>query len=341
MVCRHYDGSIYVTEKERPYLVQVYTKSESLPPLLDGNFFHSRELFCILEKTPGSTPCMAVASSPDGGVVGQLLFSVHHRHSWLPPYLYKHAHAHEEGVYADGVDREEVFGAMASAVTRMLDSHLCLYIEFSGIRKKMFGYRHLRQQGYFPIVWQEVHNSLHSMPPRDRLDGKTLRRIDRLASKGVVTREVSDMADVHAFHGLLKRYYRFKPRRYIPDERYFEEMLSSRHSGMFLTEWHGIVIGCCACIYCGGNAYLWYLASKRKSYAALHPDLMSVWHAIDDAYRRGFAHIYFMDVGLPWFKNPFRNFILGFGGKPVAKYRWFRFCNRFLNKILMWLYRDR
>lgn len=273
--------------------------------------------------------------------MGQLLLSVHHRRSWLPPYLYIHAHAHEEGEFVDGIDHEEVFGALVSAVTRKLDSHLCLYIEFSGIRKKMFGYRHLRQEGYFPIVWQEVHNSLHSMPPRDRLDEKTLRRIDRLSSRGVMTREVSDTADVHTFHRLLKRYYCFKPRRHIPDERYFAEMLTSSHARMFLTEWRGTVIGGCACVYSGGNAYLWYLASKRKSYVGLHPDLMSVWHAIDDAHRRGFAHIYFMDVGLPWSKNSFRSFILGFGGKPVAKYRWFRFYNRFLNRILMWLYRDR
>lgn len=328
-------------EMELPYQVQVYTKSEDLPPLFDGNFFHSRELFCILEKTPGCTPCMAVASIADGSVVGQLLLSVHHRRCCFPPFIYTHAHAHEEGEYADGVDCEAVFESMVCTITRRLDSRLCLYIEFSGIRKKMFGYRALRKEGYFPVVWQEVHNSLHSMPPRDRLDDKMLRRIDRLASKGVVTREVADRKDVHAFHRLLKRYYRFKPRRHIPDEHYFAEMLSSSHARMFLTEWHGSVIGGCACVYSGGNAYLWYLASKRKSYAALHPDLMSVWYAIDDAYRRGFAHIYFMDVGLPWNKNPFRSFILSFGGKPVAKYRWFRFYNRFLNRILKWLYKDK
>ena len=47
-----------------------------------------------------------------------------------------------------------------------------------------------------------------------------------------------------------------------------------------------------------------------------------------------------MDVGLPFKRNRFREFILGFGGKPVSVYRWFR-CNvRWINRVLSWLYRD-
>lgn len=339
--CPHLKEVMNVETAQPTCTVGVYTKSEKLPALLEGNFFHSREFFCILEKTPGCTPLMAVAVDSIGRVTGQLLVILFHRHRWFPPYLYTHAHAHEEGIYADGVEKETVFAQLLSAVTRWLDRRLCLYVEFSGLKKKMFGYSCLRREGYFPIAWQEVHNSLHSMPPEDRLDEKMIRRIKKMRAKGVETRVIVDVGEVRQFYRLLKRYYRFKPRRHIPSERYFEEMQQSSHVRIFLTEWRGNVIGGCACVYSGGNAYLWYLASKRKSYMALHPDLMTMWAAIEDSYKRGFRHIYFMDVGLPWRKNPFRDFILSFGGKPVAKYRWFRFYNRFVNAILAWFYKDR
>ena len=95
----------------------------------------------------------------------------------------------------------------------------------------------------------------------------------------------------------------------------------------------------CTLAFSEGDAYLWHLASRRKRYIYLHPDTMTVWHAISYAHQQGCRHIHFMDVGLPWKRNPYRDFIRSFGGKPVAKYRWFR-CNiGILNRLLKWFYK--
>ena len=99
-------------------------------------------------------------------------------------------------------------------------------------------------------------------------------------------------------------------------------------------------IGCAACVYSQGNAYLWYLASKRKSFPMQHPNLMTVWHALQYSHSHGYQHIYFLDVGLPFSHNPYREFILRFGGKPASTYRWFRCSLKWVNKILNWLYRE-
>ena len=157
--------------------IDIYTKSKDLPTLLEGNYFHSRELFIIYEQTPGCTPYMVVVSNKEGQTLAQLLVAVNRKGNWFPPYIYTHAHAHEEGIYANEANKEELFGKMLQAITLRLDRRLCLYIEFSGIRKKMFGYRAFRQQGYFPVVWQEVHNSLHSKVPEERLSEKIQQRI--------------------------------------------------------------------------------------------------------------------------------------------------------------------
>ena len=47
--------------------IDIYTKSKDLPTLLEGNYFHSRELFIIYEQTPGCTPYMVVVSNKDFG----------------------------------------------------------------------------------------------------------------------------------------------------------------------------------------------------------------------------------------------------------------------------------
>lgn len=121
--------------------IDIYTKSKDLPTLLEGNYFHSRELFIIYEQTPGCTPYMVVVSNKEGQTLAQLLVAVNRKGNWFPPYIYTHAHAHEEGIYANEAYKEELFCKMLQAITLRLDRRLCLYIEFSGIRKKMFGYR--------------------------------------------------------------------------------------------------------------------------------------------------------------------------------------------------------
>lgn len=52
---------------------------------------------------------------------------------------------------------------------------------------------------------------------------------------------------------------------------------------------------------------------------------MTIWQALSDAQEQDAQHLHFMDAGLPLKSNLYREFILGFGGKPVTKFRWFRF----------------
>ena len=59
-----------------------------------------------------------------------------------------------------------------------------------------------------------------------------------------------------------------------------------------------------------------------------------------DAYDRGFQHMCFLDVGLPFKNNSFREFILRFGGKEQSTYRWFRFSIKWVNRLLKWIYRE-
>ncbi len=330
------------SKSTRAYMltVKIFTRSEKLPELSQSNFFHSTELFHIIEKTPGQSPYMAVASNGSGKIVGHMLAVLRRRGSWFPPYIFTQGRIYGEGEYTEEVNKEEVFGVLLKSITRQFRRKLCFFIEMSDLSQKMFGYKHLRRNKYFPIHWQEIHNSLHSKSPEERLSGRMMKGITKSYRMGVETREAENEADVHAFYKMLSGFYRMKMRRLIPPESQFAELHNSENAKIFITIYKEKVIGGCACAYSEGNAYMWYLASKRKSHPLIHPDRMTIWKALRHAYEHNYAHMFFLDVGLPFRKNRFRDFILSFGGKPVARYRWFRFSVSWLNRLLSWWYRE-
>lgn len=56
----------------------------------------------------------------------------------------------------------------------------------------------------------------------------------------------------------------------------------------------------------------------RKTYALQYPGILAVWQALRDAKERGYRHLEFMDVGLPFHKHGYREFVLRFGGNKSA-----------------------
>ena len=320
----------------------IYRKVEDLPPLDDANFFHSTRLFQMTRETPRQKPYIVVVTNAEGEVLSHMLGIVRFRTFLFP--LLVHCRVLGEGVYykesgARSQERDQLFGLMLEALTKAL-SNRTSYLEVSNLSQKMTGYKQLKQQHFFPVHWMSIHNSLHSHAPEERIGERLQKRIDNARLKGVTTNEVQTEDDFKAFSKLLRKHYFWKPRRYIPDDQFFRNIMSSEDGRLFVTKYRQRVIGCAAIVYSEGNAYLWYSAFRRKSFIHVHPDVMTIWDAMQDCYQRGCDHMCFMDVGLPFQKNPFREFILRFGGKEQSTFRWFRFGIRWINQILSWLYRE-
>ena len=318
--------------------VTIYEHVAELPPLTAGSFFHSTELMGLCEQTPRHKPYMVVVSDDGGTAMAHMLAIERYRSSWFPPYLYTHVRVLGEGVYHDGPDNE-LFGMMVDALSRRLHNR-ALYIEFSHLSQKMFGYGALRSAGFFPVRWMNIHNSLHSRTPEERIQAKQLARIRNAQQRGAVTKVVETEAEFQAFLKLLRHHNWLKPRRYVPHETFFRKTMESGKCKILITLYHDKMIGCSVTVYSNGDAYLWYSASRRKSFATLHPNAVPFWETIKDAHKNGCQHIRFLDVGLPFRKNPYRDFILSFGGKEVSSYRWFRISIRWVNAVASWLWRE-
>ena len=317
--------------------VKIYEHAAELPEMRAEDYFHSPALMALLEQTPRQKPLMAVASDENGCVVGHMLVSVRYQGSWFPPYLYTHARILGEGEYEG--KKEEAFRLMLDGVKRRLNNKV-LYFELSNLSEKMFGYGALRHAGFFAVKWMSVHNSLHSKTPEERISPRLMKRIDNAIAKGVETKVVETDEEFRQFAKLLYHHHWLKPRRFIPNEKLFKGMMENRSCKLFVTKYHEHVIGCSVLVYSRRDAYLWYSASKRKSFAPLHPNAVTYWNTIKDAHADGYDHIRFMDVGLPFRKNIYRDFILKFGGKEVSTYRWFYISIRWVNAIASWLWRE-
>lgn len=302
----------------------------------------------LCEKTPRQRPFMAVVSDEEGQTIASLLAVERSRRSWFPPYLYRHVRILGEGVYredapteapqADTLSKNMLFSMMIDALTRRLGPRT-LYMEVSHLGQKMFGYAPLRAAGYFPVKWMNVHNSLHSKTPEERISGRQLKRIKYGVEHGVATKAVETEEDFKAFMRLLRRHHWLKPRRYVPDKTFFQGLMEQQRGTLFISKYNGHVVGASCLLYAEDDAYLWYSASRRKSFATLHPNAVTYWNTIQYAYKKGCQHIRFMDVGLPFRRHPYRDFILSFGGKEVSTFRWFRISIPWVNRLASWLWR--
>lgn len=318
--------------------VTIHTDTTTLPTLPEGSYFHSRELMELCLRTPRHKPYMVVVTDDDGEVVAHLLAVERYRYIWMLPLLHRHVRILGEGIYRDKPDNM-LFSMMIHALTRRL-SNRSMYMEVSHLSQKMFGYAPLRAEGYFPVKWMNVHNSLHSKTPEERIMPRQLEHVTQAIERGVETHEVKTDEDFKAFSRLMRRHYWLKLRRYLPDNAFFKGMMDEGYCKILLTTYKGKTVGCSVMVYSEGDAYLWYTASRRKSYASLHPNGVTFWNSIRQAHKDNCQHIRFMDVGLPFRRNPYRDFILSFGGKEVSTLRWFRISFRWLNKLASWLWRE-
>src|SRR5574344_87915 len=280
--------------------IKIITRSEEMPQMNCTNFFHSSELFKIMENTSLHKPYMIIAEDNSGHVIGHILAIMRRKGSLIPPYFFTQGQVYGEGEYADGVAAQELFGKMLHRITEIFTRRLCLYIEVSNIHEKMLGDKY----------------------------------ISRAYNHGIETREIKDDTELNAFYSILRHQYRGKINRFLPPEKQIRDIAKSENGKVFITIYKDKIIGGSACVYSEGNAFLWYIATKRKTFALLHPNTATTWHAISYAYKHNYAHIFFLDAGLPFMKNRHRDFILSFGGKPVTKYRWFHITMPLINILL-------
>lgn len=325
-----------------PLKLTTYYGKNKVPELPGTDTFHSTELFHIYEATPGYTPILIVASV-DNKPVAKLLAAIRTSARLFPPGIIKRCEIYGTGEYFDETaDKEAIFSDM---LQRLTDEALrkCFLIEFRNLDNAMSGYKAFRGNRYFAVNWLRVRNSLHSVENvEERFSPSRIRQIKKGLKNGARVREAHTPEEIKAFAQMLHKIYSAKIRRHFPSMDFFQQlekqMTGSRQSRTFIVTYKEKIIGGSACLYSGDSAYLCFSGGMRKTYALQYPGILAVWYAMLDAKQSGYQHLEFMDVGLPFRKHGYRDFVLRFGGKQISTRRWFRFRWNWLNRVLIKIY---
>lgn len=163
--------------------------------------------------------------------------------------------------------KEHIFQELLSYFTQQFAEKSFL-LEFRNLEEPLFGYRYFRQNGYFPIRWLRVRNSLHhdSLDKWMSMSTSRKRQIHQGLKNGAVIDVARTETDVQAFFSMLKHYYSPKIHRYLPDIGFFTTLLThSSHCGrIFIIRYKNKIIGGSVCLFSGEDAYLLFPGMRKR-----------------------------------------------------------------------------
>ena len=310
--------------------------------MLPGNIQHSELMFRTLETSKRSQPYMLIAYDKEKRELGHLIII---KRRALPLIIGNRYTIYGEGVYREECNnREEIYTKFIDKLFEIAHPLHC-YIEIKTIEDPRFAYAALSERQFIPVRDHRIYISLHSKAPDERLTRKYRAHIRKALERGTSYRPAASVEEIDRALHLLRNYYRSKVRRPFPPTHILKQLLTlpdgrlRNETRLFIVEQKGKMIGCSICTYDKERAYLAFSCGLRKSYPASFPGIMAVWAAIEDAHKRNYAHIEFLEsrtlIGI---RSSYKNFLLNFGGKQVSTLRWYRFKWNILNKILRVIY---
>ncbi|MCR4765205.1 MAG: GNAT family N-acetyltransferase [Bacteroidaceae bacterium] len=326
-----------------------YYRGSHVPELPGNDTFHSSALFHIFEGTPGCNPILLTISE-DGVVLGKMLAVVQRIVRFMPFYIMRRCVAYGPGeFFCPDTQREDLFNMMLQEITTYAHRLGCFIIEVRNLPTPVSGFASFKQNHFFPVNWLRVRNTFSDNKEIEQTFSQSRRRqIKRALKNGAKVDTAKNETEIKEFALMLKRNYLSKITKHFPDIEFFQQIeqgIKDVHIGeswqnfkIFIVKYQKKIIGGSICIYSRNTAFVWFSGGMNKTYLHLYPGVMAVWKALTDAQERGFKHLEFMDVGTPFRKHGYRDFVLRFGGEELSTRRWFLFSWKWLNKLCRYFY---
>lgn len=173
------------------------------------------------------------------------------------------------------------------------------------------------------------------------LSASRRREIRRSEAGGLTTAKQPTPEQVRGFYQLLRRLYRHKVRKPLPDEAFFQEFNRLVSEGVIpgvfiVCMLNQRVVGGIVCpVTPGDTMYELYICGDDQALNGLrvYPSVMATWAAMEEANRMGCHTFDFMGMGVPERPYGVREFKARFGGKWINPGRW----NRVYNPLLYYL----
>lgn len=320
-----------------------YYHTEEIPDNIPGdNFFYSKEMFGYYESTQEYYPVLIVAFD-DQTVIGKLLITWHKTTHWFPFSLINHCFAYGTGEYfcSDNL-AEYAFSEILDYIEQTILKQ-CNFILFRDLPDSMFGYKVFRSKRYFPVRWMRTLSIINKNLPLDICFNHSRRRqIKKALKSGATVHRATEQKDLDDFSLLLRRNYPYKVRKHFPCIQFLQHTdrvkFYSKNISVYLVKYEDILIGGCVVVYSENKAYIPFCGGIRRLYKHQYPGVLALWAALREVYQRDCESLEYMDAGLPFRHNGFREFVGRFGAQNESSRRWFHIRHGWLNKLLTNLY---
>ncbi len=323
------------------YRVQVYYNKEDLPQLPDVNFFHYSSSFNWNEGISYYKSVMFVVFDGDKPVAAMYAW-ITRINRFLYGSFFKRCYISQQpSFFEENLPQIEIFDMLMKNLVSEVGRKV-FFIEYRNIGSAIFGYKGFRDNGFYSIKWTDIKNTLQKK--RNVWNQMTIKRknqIQRAKNKGVFVEELTSPEKLPEIYKLIEEAKNWKVTRRFPPYRLFENFfkyyISEGKVKIFITQYHGKIIGGIFLGFEKKNAICLYYWGKDKSYQFLTPSVFTIYSAMEFAEKNGYHTFDFMDAGFLNKHSKHSRFLLKFGGKQQASRRWFRinwsWLNFFANKI--------
>lgn len=317
-----------------------YYHSKDIPQLPGSNTFHSKELFIVYENTKGHKPLMVVATE-NNVVLGKILAIIRKKKTFLGiPTRTSKCEMFGIGEYfCQEESIPSLFNELLQHITKEALRNAFM-VECRNLTKALEGYKAFRTNNYFPVNWLRIRNKLQIADDiESHFSASRIRQIKKGLKNGAEAYEATSYKEVNQLAKMLHKIYSTRIRKHYPSIDFFQHIKSNlsslipRRATFYIVKYKDKIIGGSACVFSGDEAYLWFSGGMNKTHITQYPGILAVWKALIDTREKGYKHLEFMDVGLPFKQHAYRDFVLRFGGRQTSTRRWFQFRWSWLNNL--------
>lgn len=301
-----------------------------------GSIFQSPEMFDLYAGLESYHPIILAVSDGNDSLAGLLLAVIIEDYKSLFGRLTARCVVHGGPLIGNShPDSSALASLLLDELVKQVKDH-CLYIQFrnlfdTGAMEVAFVGKSFIMQPHLNLI---IPTPATGDAIRNISSGK-LRQVKQSIQAGVEVVKAASESEVHEFYHLLKKLYRFKVKKPLAPEEFFQSFFKSSQQGklgfIMLAKYQGQVIGGMVCPLSPARSLTeWYICGLDKKWKNVHPSVLLTYKAIEYASQNNIPVFDFMGIGSPDKPYGVREFKMRFGGNVVQYGRYLRINNRLL-----------
>ncbi len=299
----------------------------------NSNFFQSPDYYDFYGSMDSLfEPVGIFAEDSNGQIAGVLIAVILKEKGYLTGIVSKRCIVYGGPIVRD--NDNELVDLLVKALIKKVKSK-SIYIEFRNLFELSGCKNHFENNGFeylehlnFILEVSDVEENLA------KLHNSRRRQIKKGINSGSEITEAKDINEVREFYNLLKKLYKEKVRKPLPDFSLFENFFRNPKLGkIFLVQYEGKIIGGAMCPIFKDTIYEFYLSGLDKEYKEIYPSVLATWAPIEFAANKQMKYFDFLGAGPADKESGVRDFKSKFGGELVNYGRFIRVNNPFLYTI--------